>query len=146
MRVRGGRIHGGDVENCALALLGHDLANGLARQHGAENIEIEDPAQSVGGKVEELQFWAGSGRGLIASRTVDQAVDFAQARGYILRSLGDAVAVENIALVEGNLLALLAEAIDQGLGGLDIQVRMATCAPQPANARPFHCPGFLRPR
>ena len=105
-----------------MALLGHDFAEGLAGQHGAENVEIEDPAESVGGQVEELEVGAGGGSGLVASRAVDEAVDLAELADHVLGSLGNAVAVEYVALVERDLLAMGAERVDERLGRLDVEV------------------------
>src|SRR5208283_4100060 len=96
-----------------MALCRHDPSKGLARQHGAENIQFEHPAQSVGGEIEEIHFVAGGGGWLVSSRAVDQAVDFAQAVYHVLSCLGNAVAVEHVAAEKRELFPAWPHALHQ---------------------------------
>ena len=74
-----------------MPLLGHDFAEDLAGKHGAENVEIEDPAERVCGQIKEAEVGAGGGGGLVATGAVDEAVDFAELGDHSLSCLGDAV-------------------------------------------------------
>ena len=115
-----------------MPLLGHDFAEDLAGKHGAENVEIEDPAERVCGQIKEAEVGAGGGGGLVATGAVDEAVDFAELGDHSLSCLGDAVLVERVAREERDLLAMLAEVGDERPGRFDIQIedgdlRAATC-------------------
>ena len=60
-----------------MSLLGHQLAKSLARQHGAEDVQVKDPAERVRREIEKLEIGTCGRGGLVAAGAVDEAVDFA---------------------------------------------------------------------
>ena len=47
--------HGGDIENDPFAFFRHDFAEHLAGKDGSQDVQIEHPAQSIRGKIEETR-------------------------------------------------------------------------------------------
>src|SRR6185369_7441586 len=66
--------HRGDVQDRAAALFGHYAPEYLTWRDSSCDVEIEDPLQRFGGKIEEFLLIVGSGLGVVAAGSVNQAV------------------------------------------------------------------------
>ena len=65
-------------EDDALLALGHVAADDLRRDDGAQQVQVEHPAQGIRGQVEEGFVGAGGGIRFVAAGGVDQAIDLAK--------------------------------------------------------------------
>ncbi len=98
------------------------MPNAWRGKNRSQHIQLEDPADGVGGKIEELQVSAGCGLGLVAARAVNKAIELAKVAYNFLSCLADVFAIKHVALEEGELLAALSKTIDQRLAGFSIHV------------------------
>ena len=90
--------HGRHIENDALLLFRHQLAEDLTRQQRADEVEVENPLHCVGGEVEEGHICAGRRLFLVAPRAVDEDVYLAERCKDGLRCGFDTRLVQHIAL------------------------------------------------
>jgi len=97
LRQRAKGVHAGDVQDVAGLLLGHQLAEDLGRQQGAQEVQVEDETDRVGRQIEERHLGRGGRFLLIAACAVDQDVDLAERRDDLVPGLLDRGLVQDVA-------------------------------------------------
>ena len=113
------RVHRRSVDDGAGPCLGEELAEHLGREHGSDDVELEDEADRVGGKVEEGERVGGGGLLFVSAGAVDKGVDAAEPAHHFVACGFETGFVEDVGLYGDGSAAIFADVVGDGLcGGL----------------------------